>query len=162
MITTPSEPIWEHLADSADADLRVLVAAAVTVLDEACDDPRVSTLVEAPPRRLGAELSEELASNGVPVDEETVARLLRDEALNRPVVVAVLQALGSDRELRAAIDDAYRAQKKMMFVDAGVLLAGALLMFVMKLKHIKVGKAEVSFYEAKAGALDEVGRLLQK
>ena len=152
-------PVWERLDQLDDAELNDLVEAAVAVITEAAGDPDATSLAELPARRLGAEITVELQSSGVVANTDDVGRLLRDERSARPLVLSMLRSLPAGR-LRDEVEAAYAAKRKMMIVDAGLLTGAALLLLVMKLKRIKIGSSEISFYEAKSETVDGVRQLL--
>jgi hypothetical protein len=163
MTEAPDEPnVWERLDDLSDHELEGLVAAAISVLEEGADDPSLQNVADMPPGPTASELRSLLGGAGVEAEQAELEQLVTDEATARELALATLRELGREPQLAAAIEEAWRARSGMMIVDAGFVIAGALLLLVMKLKRVQVGKGEVDveFYEAKSETLGAVRRLL--
>lgn len=148
--------VWEHLDELSDAQLRHLSEAAISVLWEQTPDPVVQSPALLPPTVLTSQLGEALQ------DHSLAERMTSDERLLRTAGLAVLAQLAAEPALAAEIDAAYRARQELMIVDGGVLIGGALLLAVFKLKRIKIGKdgVEVNFYQAKADVLTAIRRIV--
>jgi hypothetical protein len=154
---TPQPSIWQQGLDRlSDSELRYLTQAAISVLWEQTPDPSVQSPIQLPPAVLTAELKELFG------DQYDLEKIMGDTAFSREVTLAVLTQIGVQQSLAQDIEAAYRARRDMMVVDAGVVLAGALLLAVAKLKRIKFDKSagEVDFFEVRSGILDAVRRLL--
>ena len=157
-----TSPVLGRLDTLSDQELSVVIAAAADVLAEGGDDPTARDAIAMPPGPAAAELRLQLAAAGLDVDDATADGLVTDEATSREVALATLRELAKEPELAAEIEDAWRARSGMMVIDGGVLIASALLLLVMKLKHVKVkgGDVDVEFYEAKSGVLAAVRKLV--
>jgi hypothetical protein len=154
-----SSSVWTDLEALDDQQLQQLTAAAVHVLQTGGDHDTAHA-AEMPSRVLIRELQAALNEEDVPTATEDAGRLVTDQVASRPVAIALLRELAKNPELAAEIERAYEARRDMMVIDAGLLLGGALLLLVLKLKRIRVGDKEVEFYEAKAGALAQVRTFL--
>lgn len=162
MNNTNEEPavIWDRLDDLDDAELTMLVEAAASVIADHTDEAGARTYLEMPPRPAGQILKSTLADAGVAVDEEAAAELVRDQKAARQLTVRVLRSLAQQPILAAEIEAAYRDRQRMLVIDAGLISAAALLLLVLKLKRVKIGGVDVSFYDARQSALDSIRRLL--
>jgi hypothetical protein len=154
-------PVWERLDSLSDHELNALISAAANVLTEGAD-PSAQDAVGMPPGPAARAIRSELEGVGVEIDDAEAERFVSDDAVSREVALATLRELAKDPELASEIEDAWRARGGMMIIDAGILSGGALLLLVMKLKHVKVkkGEADVEFYEVKSGVLGAIRRFL--
>lgn len=156
----PAAAIWDRLDDLDDAELAMLVEAATSVIAEHTDEAGAKTYLEMPLRPASQVLKSTLADAGVAVDEEATAELVRNQKATRQLTVRVLRSLAQQPILAAEIETAYRDRQKMLVIDAGLISAAALLLLVLKLKRVKIGGVDVSFYDARQSALDSIRRLL--
>ncbi|WP_433042586.1 hypothetical protein [Dactylosporangium sp. CS-033363] len=154
--------VWDRLGELSDDELTTLVAAAGHVIADLADDAAAAEVPLMPVGHLGAELAGELRAADVDTEPDEVTALLRDRDRARALAVAALRPLAAEPELAAEVAAAYEARRGMMAVDGGLLLGGALLVLALKVKRIKVGKVDVSFYEARAGALAQLRAFLGK
>jgi len=152
--------IWGRLDDLDDAELAMLVEAAASVIADNTNEAGARIYLEMPPRPAGQILKSTLADAGVAVDDEEAAELVRDEVVTRQLAVHVLRSLAQQPVIAAEIEVAYRARQRMLVIDAGVISAAALLLLVLKLKRVKIGGVDVSFYDARQSALDSIRRML--
>jgi len=147
--------VWGDLNSLADEELQLLTAAAMHVL-ETGGDGGARDASRMPEQALTREVREALAAEGIDTDTGDAERIVTDEAVSRPVAIALLSELATEPELKSEIERAYEARRDMMVVDGGLILGGALLLLVLKLKRVKIGDNEVEFYEAKEGALAQI------
>ncbi len=154
--------VWERLDSLSDHELNALISAAASVLTEGADDPSAQDAVAMPPGPAARAIRSELEGAGVQIDDADAERFVSDDAVSRDVALATLRELAKEPELASEIEDAWRARGGMMIMDAGILSGGALLLLVMKLKHVKVkkGEADVEFYEVKSGVLGAIRHFL--
>lgn len=153
---TAEEP-WGRLDELTDDELATLVAAARQVLVQHADGPDAAALLDAPPIVAGHAIAETLRDAGVgtPVDF-----MVDDEDSARVVSLAALRVIGGEPALAGLVAEAYRARRDMLAVDGGLITGIVLLALVLKLKRIKVGKVDITFFEARAGMLDQLRNLL--
>jgi len=158
----PATSIWERLDSLSDTDLKALTSAATHILAEGADDGNAREVVAMPPGPAARELRSVLKAEGVEVGDAEAARLLADPAASRDMALMTLRELSKDPTLASAIEAAWRARTGMMIIDGGLLAGGALLLLVMKLKHVKVkkGETDVEFYQAKSDVLTAIRRFL--
>jgi hypothetical protein len=152
--------VWNRLEELSDEELATLVEAAEHVIADSSDEPDASGYMKMPVTRLGTAIAGSLRETGSDTDPDQVTELLRDHEHARQLAVQALQAIGREPVLADHIEAAYRARREMMAVDAGLVVAGALLLLVLKLKRIKIGNVDISFYEARASALEQLRTLL--
>jgi hypothetical protein len=152
--------VWTRLDTLTDDELATLVAAARSVLVEQGGADEEDAALPAGPA--GAAIAAELAADGEDLSATGIAALLRDEAAARSLAEAVLREIGSQPELARLVAEAYEARRQMLAIDAGLVLAGALLVLVLKLKRIKIGKLDISFYEARESTVAHLRSLLGK
>jgi hypothetical protein len=141
-----------------DADLRLLLQAATSVLAESADDEdEAADLAELPPSEAAAEVG---ATLGQP--DGAASRLVDDPELDRELALALVREVCAIPALRAEVDDAYTARKRMMVVDPGSILAVSLLLLVLKLRRVKVGRegVYVELDPVRDEALKLAGKLL--
>lgn len=146
--------VWDRLDELSEADLATLVAAAEHVF--AAGDEDAAGYAALPSGVAGTAIAAELAEDGTARSPTAVTAAVRDRAM----VLATLRTLAAEPVVADAVAEAYRKRRDMLAVDAGVLTAAALLLFVLKLKRIKIGKVDVSFYEARQGLLEQLRNLL--
>ncbi|MEV5956185.1 hypothetical protein AB0M11_20840 [Streptomyces sp. NPDC051987] len=158
----PADEVWNRLEELADDEVATLVEAAEHVIGELADEPEAAMLAKMPVARVGIALTDVLRDAGADVDTDQVTALLRDEEQSRRLAVQTLREISADPALADEVAAAYRARREMMAVDAGLVLAGSLLLLVLKLKRIKVGKVDISFYEVRESALAQLRSLLGK
>jgi hypothetical protein len=154
--------VWDRLPELSDAELRALVEAALSVLrDEA--GTSVDFDPSMPPRRLRTDLRQNLEAEGLAPDDATLERLVADDETSREVATALLESIAEQPALQQEVERVYEERRGMMLLDGGVLLGSALLLLVMKLKHLKVerGKLDVGFYEASDTAIARVARIVR-
>jgi hypothetical protein len=160
--TQPADDVWSRLEELSDDELATLVEAAQHVLADLADEPGTAMLAQMPVGHVGAALAGTLREAGTDVDPDEVTALLRDGERSRWLAVQALRQISAEPAIAEQVAAAYRARREMMAVDAGLVLAGSLLLLVLKLKRIKVGKLDISFYEARASALAQLRSLLGK
>lgn len=141
-----------------DAELRLLLQAATSVLTESADDEAKATdLVEMPASAAAAEIGAMLSDSG-----DDASRLVDDPVADRALAVALVREVCAIPALRDEVDEAYVARKRMLVVDPGSILAISLLLLVLKLRRVKVGRegVDVELDPVRDGALKLVGKLL--
>ncbi|NUR26773.1 MAG: hypothetical protein HOV83_13180 [Catenulispora sp.] len=164
----PADELWSRLAELSDDELATLTAAAEHVLADfadAADEPetaQVAQLPRMPVAHVGPALAETLREAGTDVDPDDVTALLRDAEQARLLAIQALLEISTEPALAGEVAAAYRARREMMAVDPSLVLSGALLLFVLKLKRIKIGKVDISFYELRDGVLAQLRSLLGK
>lgn len=156
--TRPADEVWSRLEELSDDEVATLVEAAEHVLADLADESETAM----PVTRVGIALADVLREAGTDVESDEVTALLRDAEVSRRLAVQTLRQIGADPALAEQVAAAYRARREMMAVDAGLVLAGSLLLLVLKLKRIKVGKVDISFYEVRESALAQLRSLLGK
>jgi len=147
---------WNDLEALTDAQLSALVDSALFVLGLSAEsDAALPADMPAGP------LARALENQGL--DAETASRLARDDALSRPVAIAVLRQLAAEPALAEAVERAWRERSGLLVVDAGVILGAALLLLVLKLRKVKVHPkegVEVELDNVSATALGSVFKFL--
>ena len=155
---TASIPDWcAAPEDLDDAELRLLLQAARSVLAESADDEaEAAELVERPPAEAAADVGVALGRSG------DVDRLVDDPEADRALALALVGEICAIPALRDEVGEAYAARKGMMVVDPGSMLAVSLLLLVLKLRRVRVGRdgVEVQLDPVRNGALKLVGNLL--
>jgi hypothetical protein len=151
--------VWDRLETLDERELAMLSTAAVSVIASSAggNQPEIE---ELPRLVVSRELAKELAAEGLAVSESETERIVTEPGLSRDVAMLILRELGRQSELAAEIEEAYVSRTDLMILDAGLVLSGALLLFVIKLKHIKIGNNEIEFYEMKPGILRELRSML--
>jgi hypothetical protein len=152
---------WNNLGGLPDDQLNVVAEAALTVLQRRADEgdaAYVEELTSMPPGPLGRELRAALAENGLGASEDQARQLVN----SREAALAVLEQIAREPELARAVEQVLCERQGMMFVEPGTLLAGALLLLVIKLKRVRVSRegADVEFRDLKADVLEPVRKLL--
>lgn len=150
--------VWERLESLSDQELSVLVESALFVLEQGGDSqgPSPATM---PPGPTVQALRGLLRERGM--DESAAERIVGEAALSRPLAILILGEIAKQPELAREIEEAWRKRKGMMAIGAGVILAAALLVLVLKLKRVKVAgskEVDVQFDKVSEGAL---GRILK-
>jgi hypothetical protein len=159
-MNSPKGSVWLRLDELDDAELQALLTAATSVVADASDDPSAAEIPMMPTRVALSEVAGSLRDAGLHVDDAAVARLTDDPVASRQLTVAVLRQLAANPSMAAEIEAAYEARRGMMVIDPLTISAMALLLFVLKLKRVKLGRAEVTFFEAKEGVLKAVRGLV--
>jgi hypothetical protein len=159
--TQPADEIWSHLEELSDDEVATLVEAATHVLADA-GEPETAMLTTMPAAYVGPALADTLRESGTDVDPDEVTALLRDVERSRSLAGRALQEISAEPALAEQVATAYRARREMMAVDPSLIEAGALLLLVLKLKRIKVGKVDISFYEVRESMLAQLRSLLGK
>lgn len=162
--TQPADEVWSRLEELSDDEVATLVEAAEHVLADLADpdEPEAAMLAKMPVAHVGSALADTLQEAGTDVDPDEVTALLRDAERSRRLVVQALREISAEPALAEQVAAAYRARREMMAVDASLLLAGSLLLLVLKLKRIKIGKVDISFYEVRESTLAQLRSLLGK
>lgn len=154
---TPSP--WDRLESMDQPELNTLLESTVAVLHQAEGDGR-GEIFELPPRILREELRAALTGAGVTVDEGTVETLMGSQATPVPLAVALLEQVASQPALAEEVERTFRARSGMMAIDPDTLMAGSLLVLILKLKRIKIGNVDVSFYDMQQGTLTAVRKFI--
>jgi hypothetical protein len=141
-----------------DADLRLLLQAAASVLAEAAEDEdEAADMVEMPASEAAAEVGATMGSAG-----GAARRLVDDPAADRALALELVREVCAIPALRDEVDEAYAARKRMLVVDPGSILAVSLLLLVVKLRRVKVGRegVQVELDPIREGALKFAAKLL--
>jgi hypothetical protein len=150
--------VWERLDDISEDELAYLTNAALAVIaDHSSTD--IEGLTKLPHNATVDQARSALAEEGIDVDESGAATIVSDPQLDRSMALSLLRAT-RESPLRDEIERVYRQMRDMMILDAGLLLGGAVLILVLKLKRIKIGDNEVEFYEAKSEVLEAIRTFL--
>jgi hypothetical protein len=142
-----------------DADLRLLLQAATSVLAESAhDESEAADLVERPPSVAAADVGVAVGGS----ERLAVDRLVDDPATDRALALVLVREVCAIPALRDEVDEAYAARKRMMVVDPGTVLAVSLLLLVLKLRRVKVGRegVDVELDPVRDGGLRLVAKLL--
>jgi hypothetical protein len=151
--------VWTRLESLSDSELRALVEASIDVLQQDGAASVEDDMLELSPSGLRRQLRSALVENGVEADERAAEQVLERTEMSRPVALALLEEIAREPALAQEIEAAYRAREGMM-VEPATLFAGALLVLALKLKRVKVGDVDVSFYPMKERALTAVRDIL--
>jgi len=147
---------WSKLDAMSDQGLAAMVESALFVLrrSEAVGAPSPA---EMPNAVLTKQLEQVLMQRGV--DARVAGNVVKQQAMARPVALALLGAIGSEPELALEVERIWRERGGLLFVGTGAILASALLLLVLKLKKVKVSKkdgAEIDFDKVSSGALGAI------
>jgi hypothetical protein len=159
MTEMASSPLWQDLEALDEPELALLTASAVRVL-EARDPASTDEFSTRPRLAIAEELAEELRAKGLPLSEDDARRVVTDPPVSRAIALALLAEIALHPELAGEIEKVYEARHDMMAIDAGLLSAGALLLFALRVKHIKIKGAEIAFYKASETALRQIRTFL--
>jgi hypothetical protein len=158
-MTHMQEPsIWERLDSLSDEELAYLTSAAMAVLAEHAD-PQLEDPTKLPHNLLIAETRAALAPEGIDVGESDAAEVVSDADLTRSMELSLLRNVERS-PLKDEVGDVYERLHNMMVLDGGLLLGGAVLILVLKLKRIKIGDSEIEFYDVKADLLNAIRSFL--
>ncbi len=150
--------VWDRLDELSTAELSSLAAAAESVIaDESGDDEDYASM---PVGATGAAVAAELREDGTSAGSDEVAHLIREPEQARELTIAMLRAMREMPVLAEAIEEAYESRRGMLAIDPELIAAGALLLFVLKLKRIKIGKVDISFYEARDNVMAQLKNML--
>jgi len=132
---------WQRLDELPDNKLRLLVASVVSVLQDSADqdDASMEGVAAMPPGPLSRELQTVLAENGVAVSESQASQIME----SRPFALLLLQQVAQQHDLAREVEHACQERQRMLVVDGGIILAGAVLLLVIKLKRIQANKKGV-------------------
>jgi|SRR5215472_11417505 len=151
--------IWGRLEELSDDELGTLIAAALHVIAAETDD--ADDYLSMPVAVASAAIAGSLAEAGTTAEPQAIAGLVRDRDQARALALAALQPIGHEPGLAEMIADAYSERRRMMAVDPGLISAASLLVLVIKLRRIKIGKVDISFYEIREGVLAQLRNLLR-
>lgn len=150
--------VWERLDSLNDDELAYLTNAALAVIVDHCP-PGVEDPAKLPHGAAVDQTLTALAEEGIDVDDFAAATIVSDADLNRSIALSLLRDV-RESPLKDEIESVYQRMRDMMILDAGLLLGGAVLILVLKLKRIKIGDNEVEFYEAKSDILQAIRSFL--
>jgi hypothetical protein len=154
---TPS--LWNRLESIDQPELNTLLESTVAVLRRAEGDGR-GEIFDLPPRVLREELRVALTGAGVTVNEGIVETLVGSQKTPVPLAVALLEQVASQPVLAEEVERTFRARSGMMAIDSDTLMAGSLLVLMLKLKRIKIGNVDISFYDMQQGTLTAVRKFI--
>ena len=140
-MTEARTPEWcGDLGALSDRELGLLTECAVAVIaDGAGDDPDVRELRELPPSALAPDLIDALSRSGVIVGEREIDQLCQDSQASRALAIELLEQACAIPALRAEIDAAYVARRRMLVADPVTIVSITLLVLVLKLRRVKLG-----------------------
>jgi hypothetical protein len=154
-----SSSIWERLDALDDDELAQLTTAAIMVVGEHGNVGEAAEATRLPRDTLAAQTREVLESEGVALDEGQAVEIVSSTDLSRELSLSFLQAV-RDSPVRDEVAQVHQRLRDMMIVDAGLLLAGAVVLLVLKLKRVKVGENEIEFFEVKSDVLKAIKSFL--
>jgi hypothetical protein len=114
-----------------------------------------------PPSALIHALEQSLGERGL--DPTAATRVVREAELSRPVAILLLEEISTEPALAAEIERVWRERGGMLFVGTATVLAAALLLLVVKLRKVKVNRAEgveIDFDKLSNGALGAVFKFI--
>jgi hypothetical protein len=140
--------VLERYPDLTADELSRLVMAASQVLMELgeAERPVPADLLEMAPRAAARMIAGDL-----PVADASpgrIERLVEDPDSSRAMALKVLGLVRGFPELRALIEQRYDELERKMFVPELMLLTAALVVLAMRIKRLKVGHTEITFYPA--------------
>ncbi len=163
-MTQRAEPaeLWSRLDDLTDVEVAALTQAAIHVLEAGGDDPSLREVETMPTRPLTATLEQELSARAI-TEPEIARRIVSDHSLSRPIAINLLKTIAADPVLAEEVAAAYRARQKLLTVGVDLILAGALLLLVLKVKRVRVGKrgVDAEFSELSDNAIKSVMSFLK-
>ncbi len=159
--TTQKVVDWQKLDELPDEKLRMLVASLLSVLQDSTEqdsDDSMEDVATIPPGPLRRQLKEALAENGVAASDSQINQIME----SRPFAILLLQQIAQQPDLACEVEQAYKERQRMLVVDGGIILAGAVLVLVIKLKRIRANKkgVDVEFSDLKADVLAQVRAFL--
>jgi hypothetical protein len=152
--------IWDHLDELSDGDRKALVDSAVAVLSQDLQ-PADEITADMPASLVSGRMADALSAAGLPASQQDASAAM-SAASGDDAVATMLSSLSQVPGLREEIEAAYRRRQEMLFLDMGVITGPALLILLLKLKHIKIGSsgADIEFYDAHDSAIELVRRML--
>ena len=140
--------VLDRYPNLEEQELTNLVTAASQVLMEfgEADQALPIDLLDMPP---GSAV--EIISSDLPVREEGLDQLrnmVAEPEQARLLSIEVLRVICESDLLRQAVEERYEQLEQKMFTPELFLLAGALVVLAIRIKRIKLGESEVSFYPA--------------
>src|SRR5690606_18591437 len=130
-LSPESAELWRRLDDLTDVEVAALTQAAIHVLEVGGDDPSLREAETMPARPLTATLEQELSARAV-AGPDVARRIVSDHSLSRPIAINLLKTIATDPVLAEEVAAAYRARQKLLTVGVDLILAGALLLLVLK------------------------------
>ncbi|MDO8654152.1 MAG: hypothetical protein Q7R66_18425 [Undibacterium sp.] len=151
---------WNKLDELTDPELATLVESTIFVLKRS-DESASATAAEMPASAMTKALEKSLSERGM--DASVADSIVKQAKLSRPIAIILLQEIAAVPALAHEIEGVWRERNGMLVVGAGVILAAALMILVLKLKKIKVNKesgVEVDLDKLSTGALGSVFKFL--
>jgi len=154
------DDIWSRLGELSDDELGTLIVEAQHVI--ASDAGDAIEYLSMPVGVAAGAIAASLGEAGTRAEPQVVAGLVRDPARARALALAALQPIWHEPELGKLVAEAYGERRGMLAVDPELISAVSLLVLILKLKRVKIGKLDVSFYEIREGVLDQLRNLLRQ
>jgi hypothetical protein len=152
---------WNKLDDLPDNQLRLLLASAMSVLQRIADEEDTALVEEVavvPPAPLTQELQALLIESGVKVNPAQAEQLTD----SRLAMLLALKQIARQPELVRRVEGTFQERRRMLFVDPGTILAGAVLILVIKLKRVRAdrGGVDIEFRDLKSDMLGAIRKFL--
>jgi hypothetical protein len=143
------ENIWEKYPNYSDDELRILAAVTAQVLlDTQPDSSALHDLLTMSPLEASRQLLPELQANDTLLERSQVQELFEDKDLSIRISLYILGEVRKYPELAQSIANSYNERTKKMAVAEILLLTAPLTILAIKLKSIKWGDKEFTFYES--------------
>lgn len=141
-------PIMDRFPELTAVELSRLVTAASQVLVEQGigDESIPPDLLDMAPRSIAGLIADELRPNDA--STERVKDVVEDPASAQQLAIKVIGLVRSNEELTALIEQRYDELERKMFAPELMLLIGALVVLAMRVKRVRIGQSEVTFYPA--------------
>jgi hypothetical protein len=136
-------PVWEIYTNLTASDFRALVAVTAQVLLESDVGATEfsSDLLQQSTKTSAKEIESLLVQTGPTTTRQKVQEMLENEALAARACRAVLDQVRGYPKLAERVAREYEARKQKMTGVEVVLLAGALVILAMRIKHIRWGQS---------------------
>lgn len=138
------DSVFDHLEELSDVDIAALTQAAIHVLQIGSDDESLREIEAMPTRPLQGTLQDELAARAI-TNGAVAERIVTDRAIARPVAIRLLETIAQDPAIAGEVEAAYQKRRKLLTVGVDLILAAALMVVVLKIKRVRIGKADVQF-----------------
>lgn len=138
--------VWDKYPNLPPAEFRTLVAVAAQVLLEGNSGGDVSQeLLQQSTRASARDLEPLLTQVDASITKQDVQALLEDEEGASRACRAVLDQVRGYPELAQRVAEEYEARQQKMTGVEVVLLAGALVVLAMRIKHVRIGSFVLDF-----------------
>jgi hypothetical protein len=150
-IVIAAEPtILERYPEYHPIELDRLIRVTSEVLLEygETETPLPDDLLEMAPAGVARLVAADLGFADSGSDPAAVHRVVTDEVAARAMALHVIGLVRQSPELSALVEQRYDRAEQTMFVPELMMLSAALVILAMRVKRMKIGRAEVSFYAA--------------